>query len=167
MLTVGQVLPLKHSTTFDAEKTYLMIGCLGGLGRSMSKWMMKQGARKFVFLGRSGLDKTPARKLVEELESGGATVNVVRGDVGVFNDVQRCVDVVHGPIGGVIQAAMGLNVRSSRPGLASMKLTFHRKHFGQPCPMNTGTQGSTPRESEPGTSTMLSSPIPLPWTFSF
>lgn len=162
MLTVGQVLPLKHSTTFDAEKTYLMIGCLGGLGRSMSKWMMKQGARKFVFLGRSGLDRTPARNLVEELESGGATVKVVRGDVGVYDDVQRCVDVVQGPIGGVIQAAMGLNVRTSHPSLTRRKLTFHRRHFGQPCLMNTGTQESILRESEPGTSTMLSSLIPLP-----
>ncbi|KAI4289981.1 MAG: hypothetical protein L6R35_000743 [Caloplaca aegaea] len=104
-----KVLPLKYDTKFDSEKTYLMIGCLGGLGRSMSKWMTKQGARKFVFLGRSGLDRTPARKLVDELESSGAAVKVVRGDVGVYEDVQRCVDVVEGPIGGVIQAAMGLN----------------------------------------------------------
>jgi len=86
-----------------------MIGCLGGLGRSMSKWMIKQGAQKFVFLGRSGTDRTPARKLVEDLEASGAQVQVVRGDVGVLSDVQRCVDVIDGEIGGVIQAAMGLN----------------------------------------------------------
>ncbi|KAL8860967.1 MAG: hypothetical protein Q9178_002722 [Gyalolechia marmorata] len=105
-----KVLPLKYDTKFDSEKTYLMIGCLGGLGRSMSNWMTKQGARKFVFLGRSGLDRTPARKLLDELENGGAAIKVVRGDVGVYEDVQRCVDVVESPIGGVIQAAMGLNV---------------------------------------------------------
>ena len=146
-----------------------MIGCLGGLGRSMSKWMMKQGARKFVFLGRSGLDRTPARKLVEELESNGATIKVVRGDVGVYDDVQRCVDAAEGPIGGVIQAAMGLNVSisiTSRPGLNAGRLTANRKHSGQRCPTNTGTRESTPKESEPGTSITLSLIIPLPSTFS-
>lgn len=103
-------MPLRYDSVLSPEKTYLLIGCLGGLGRSMSKWMVKQGARKFVFLGRSGIDKTPARKLVEDLEHSGATVQVVRGDVGKYTDVQKCVDVIDGDIGGVIQAAMGLNV---------------------------------------------------------
>ena len=97
-----------------------MVGCLGGLGRSMSKWMIKQGARRFVFLGRSGIDKTPARKLVEDLELSGATVQVVRGDVSKYTDVQKCVEIIDGDIGGVIQAAMGLNV-SCYSRLSSLK----------------------------------------------
>lgn len=108
-INTSQVLPLKYDTTLSSSKTYLMIGCLGGLGRSMSKWMITRGARKFVFLGRSGTDKTPARKLVEDLEASGANVQVVRGDVGQYADVQKCVDVIDGEIGGVIQAAMGLH----------------------------------------------------------
>lgn len=87
-----------------------MIGCLGGLGRSISKWMVKRGARKFVFVGRTGTDRKPARQLVEDLEAEGADITVIRGDVGVLADVQRAVAAIKGPIGGVIQAAMGLNV---------------------------------------------------------
>lgn len=87
-----------------------MSGCLGGIGRSISKWMMKQGAREFVFIGRSGLDKKQARQLVKDLEDSGARVQVVRGDVGNYEDVQKCVGLVDGLIGGVIQAAMGLDV---------------------------------------------------------
>jgi D-arabinose 1-dehydrogenase-like Zn-dependent alcohol dehydrogenase len=105
-----RVQPLKHKTTFHPGKSYIMVGCLGGLGRSMSKWMMSRGARKFVFLGRSGLDKAPARRLVEDLESNDAHCTVVRGDVCSMADVQKVVDSVESPIGGVIQAAMGLNV---------------------------------------------------------
>ena len=104
------MLPLKYDSVLSPEKTYLMIGCLGGLGRSMSKWMVKQGARKFIFLGRSGTDRAPARKLVEDLEHSGATIQVVRGDVSMYADVEKCVSVIDGEIGGVIQAAMGLNV---------------------------------------------------------
>jgi NAD(P)-dependent dehydrogenase (short-subunit alcohol dehydrogenase family) len=87
-----------------------MIGCLGGLGRSLAKWMMERGAKRFVFLGRSGLDKAPARRLVEDLTHLGATCEVVRGDVCSIRDVELMVGSADGPIGGVVQAAMGLNV---------------------------------------------------------
>ena len=104
-----RVLPTKYDTKFHAEKTYVLSGCLGGIGRSISKWMMKQGARKFAFIGRSGLDKEPARRLVKDLEEAGAIVIITRGDVSNTAVVQSCVDSIHGPIGGVVQAAMGLD----------------------------------------------------------
>ena len=87
-----------------------MVGCLGGLGRSLSKWMMDRGARHFVFLGRSGLDKTAARNQVEDLEACGASCAVVRGDVCRMMDVETMVQRAEHPIGGVVQAAMGLYV---------------------------------------------------------
>lgn len=105
-----QVRPQKYKTEFTADKTYVMVGCLGGLGRSMTKWMMGRGARKFSFLGRSGTDKASARQLIEDLEQNGASCTVVRGDVCNVKDVQKLIDHVDGPIGGVVQAAMGLNV---------------------------------------------------------
>lgn len=108
--SVIPVMPIKYDTRLSPEKTYLLIGCLGGLGRSMSKWMLSRGARKFVFMGRSGTDKAPARRLVENLQSLGAQVTVIRGDVVNVDDVNRAVAGIDGPIGGVIQAAMGLDV---------------------------------------------------------
>ncbi len=65
--SVLRVQLFKHTTKFSAEKSYVMVGCLGGLGRSLSKWMMSRGARKFVFLGRSGLDKEAARQIEEKM----------------------------------------------------------------------------------------------------
>jgi hypothetical protein len=72
--------------------------------------MVKRGARKFVFVGRTGTDRKAARQLVEDLEAEGAYVTVVRGDVSILADVQAAVAAIKGPVGGVIQAAMGLNV---------------------------------------------------------
>ena len=103
----------KYNTKFSRDKTYIMIGCLGGLGRSISKWMMSRGARNFVFLGRSGRDKAPAGRLIDDLESSGASCKVVRGDVCDIADVQKTVDAADSPIGGIVQAAMGLNVSLS------------------------------------------------------
>lgn len=63
-----------------------------------------------MFLGRTGIDRAPARRLVEDLEQSGAQVTVARGDVGTYADVEKAVAQIEGPIGGVIQAAMGLDV---------------------------------------------------------
>ncbi|KAI2618197.1 polyketide synthase [Hypoxylon sp. NC1633] len=105
------VAPATYLTVFDPEKVYLLIGCLGGLGRSLSGWMMTRGARHFVFLGRSGADKPSAQQLVSRLERAGATVGVVRGDVSKAADVTAAVSACLATgrqVGGVIQAAMGL-----------------------------------------------------------
>lgn len=104
-----RVLPTKYDSKFFAEKTYVLSGCLGGIGRSISKWMMRQGARRLAFIGRSGLDKDAARQLVKDLEEAGAHVMVTRGDVSDPLVVQSCMNSIPGPIGGVMQAAMGLD----------------------------------------------------------
>lgn len=112
--------PPKHQTQLDASKTYVMVGCLGGLGSSLAKWMMTRGARRFVFLGRKGAYRPKARELISHLEAQNAQCQVVRGDVRSADDVQRMVNGISGPIGGVVQAAMGLHVR---PAICTNYLT--------------------------------------------
>lgn len=106
-----QVMPAPYQSVFHPGKTYLLVGCLGGLGRSLSRWMMSRGARKFCFLGRSGCDKPSAAELVNRLRDAGASVTVVRGDVSNEGQVREAVAAcaAEGPIGGVVQAAMGLS----------------------------------------------------------
>ncbi|XXH01662.1 hypothetical protein Hte_008022 [Hypoxylon texense] len=101
----------KNETRLDGDKSYVMVGCLGGLGRTISRWMISRGARKFAFLGRSGLRKAAARNLIQDLEALGAECLVVTGDVCSGVDVAAVMDaaVAMGSIGGVVQAAMGLN----------------------------------------------------------
>ena len=71
--------------------------------------MFNRGARHFTFLGRSATDKAAAKEVVQNLENAGAAVQVVRGDVINKEDVERCFTASPRPIGGVIQAAMGLH----------------------------------------------------------
>ena len=108
--TIG-VQKLKYATRFHADKSYVMIGCLGGLGRTLSRWMVSRGARKFAFLGRSGIEKTVAKNLVQDLEASGVECVVVKGDVCNAQDVDTVMSAAasRGEIGGVVQAAMGLN----------------------------------------------------------
>ncbi|KAI4237003.1 MAG: hypothetical protein LQ349_002190 [Xanthoria aureola] len=107
--SIIKAVPAQYLTTFSSKKSYVLIGCLGGLGRSLSKWMFDRGARHFTFLGRSATDKAAAKEVVLQLQGAGATVQAVRGDVSNKTDVVKCISVSPQPIGGVIQAAMGLH----------------------------------------------------------
>jgi malonyl CoA-acyl carrier protein transacylase/NADPH:quinone reductase-like Zn-dependent oxidoreductase len=106
------VLNSRPSLSLRADATYLLVGCLGGLGRSLTSWMMKKGARRFAFLSRSGTNSKQAETLVKDIEAAGVTVQVIRGDVTVMTDVERAVmgTPPEYPIRGVVQAAMVLKV---------------------------------------------------------
>lgn len=104
--------PARPRPEFSPDATYLLVGCLGGLGRSLTSWMMESGARRFVFLARSGADAPSAAKLIKDIETAGAIVTIVRGDVTSREDVSRAVREVPAehPIKGVVHAAMVLRV---------------------------------------------------------
>ncbi|KAI0423792.1 polyketide synthase-like protein [Xylaria sp. FL1042] len=106
------VAPARYQTLLTSRKVYLMVGALGGLGRSLAHWMLCRGARKFVFLQRSGCDKPGTQDFVNQLRQSGAKVIVIKGDVSVSNDVANSVaacETLGGPLGGVVQMAMGLH----------------------------------------------------------
>ncbi|KAK6859116.1 hypothetical protein PG995_004969 [Apiospora arundinis] len=95
---------------FDSNASYLLIGCLGGLGRSLTMWMISRGARNFVFLSRSGADKPEAAALAADLRKmAGVTIQIVRGDVTKRQDVAAAIAEAKHPIKGVVQAAMVLH----------------------------------------------------------
>ncbi|KAI8961149.1 putative polyketide synthase [Daldinia sp. FL1419] len=106
------VAPPKYISILDSAKVYFLVGALGGLGRSLVRWMMSRGARKLVFLQRSGSDKSGAREFVAQLRREGAHTTVVKGDITKLEDVAAGIAAckeLGGPIGGVLQAAMGLH----------------------------------------------------------
>lgn len=106
------LLPHKPQIRLKPDATYLLVGCLGGLGRSLTSWMMKRGARRFAFLSRSGADATSAAILVRDIEAAGVDVSVIRGDVTRAVDVERAVQSIPSeyPVAGVVHAAMVLRV---------------------------------------------------------
>jgi NADP-dependent 3-hydroxy acid dehydrogenase YdfG len=106
---IVQAVPAQYSASFDPEKSYLLVGCLGGLGRSLSKYMLSRGARHFSFLGRSGADKPAAAELIRSLEKAGAHITIVRGDVANKDSVDELVATAPKPVGGIVHAAMGIH----------------------------------------------------------
>ncbi|KAI9642576.1 Reducing polyketide synthase boa9 [Ciborinia camelliae] len=101
----------KKSIAFKSNGAYLLVGCLGGLGRCLARHMVEKGARHLIFLGRSGEDRPEAASMIKDFRNDGITVDVVKGDVTCISDVQKAVSFAAGPILGVVQGVMALDDR--------------------------------------------------------
>lgn len=96
-----------------SDATYIITGGLGGLGRSVTKWLAQQGAKSITLLSRSGHASSNAKSLIEEYSSTDVSISILQCDVGDTDEVRRVVQVCSQsmpPIRGVIHGAMVLHV---------------------------------------------------------
>ncbi|KAM0255274.1 hypothetical protein ACHAQJ_005929 [Trichoderma viride] len=101
--------PPKRPVTLDESAAYLLVGGLGGLGRSVARYMVQQGARNLVFLSRNA-DRNDERYrgFIEEIESMGSTVHCVRGNVARLADLERAIDEAPAPVKGILNMTIAL-----------------------------------------------------------
>jgi NADPH:quinone reductase-like Zn-dependent oxidoreductase/SAM-dependent methyltransferase len=113
-----------HATALklQPEASYLLVGGLGGVGRSIASYLVKNGAKNLVFLSRSGRSEK-VEPFCRELEVLGCHVQVFKGSVTNLDDVKEVVTKAVKPILGVFQLSMVLQVSSiGQPAFAN--LTF-------------------------------------------
>ncbi|MBP2654775.1 MAG: non-ribosomal peptide synthetase [Firmicutes bacterium] len=112
-----------RSIGWQTNGTYLITGGLGDLGLTVAKWMVKQGARRLILLGRSKLpprsawDKVCETKdhlankidTIKELEAMGANIHLAAVDVADAEQIETFLTKFQGeswpPIRGVVHAA--------------------------------------------------------------
>jgi polyketide synthase 12 len=90
------------------DRTYVVTGGLGGLGRTVARWLAEQGARHLVLVGRGGVTTLVAEQLVTDLAAEGVEVRVEQVDVGDHAQVRALLADVRAempPIAGVLHAA--------------------------------------------------------------
>ena len=110
----------RDSVSLRSDASYLLVGGLGGLGRSVSTWLVEHGARNLIFLSRSGGgNSSETLAFVEELAAAGCGVQIVAGSVARLEDVRRVISQASVPIAGVIQMSMVLRVRARLPIMLS------------------------------------------------
>lgn len=98
---------------FDSDASYVLAGGLGGLGRSLARWMASRGAKHLVFLSRSGTVTAPVEAMVTDLKEIGCTVNMFACDISDAQHLRKVVQecsVTLPPIKGCIQGSMVLRV---------------------------------------------------------
>ncbi|ORY03478.1 hypothetical protein BCR34DRAFT_492333 [Clohesyomyces aquaticus] len=105
-----EVLPRRAELKFRPDATYFLVGCLGGLGRSITAWMAQHGAKRFALMGRSGVSNEQTASWIRSIESTGVTCQIIKGDAAKKGDVEaalRLIPASH-PVRGVVHAAMVL-----------------------------------------------------------
>lgn len=101
--------PLQLKKLLRSDRTYFLVGFTGGLGQSLCRWMVLNGALYLAFATRNHQAVDGA--WLQELRRLGATVNLYQMDVGDLAEVIAVRDKIARelpPIIGVANAAMVL-----------------------------------------------------------
>ena len=98
--------PATPKPSFRNDRSYLLVGGMGGLGRAIAMWMATYGAKHIIFLSRSAGKGDDDAAFIEELELMGCKVQTYSGDVSDRVLVDQIVATASMPIAGVMQMAM-------------------------------------------------------------
>ncbi|KAH8698372.1 putative polyketide synthase [Talaromyces proteolyticus] len=93
----------------NPSAAYVLVGGLGGLGRSLAQHFVQLGCKKLCFLSRSGGAGEKAQELLKNLQQQGVETLALPCDVSDSQSVTRAIEQCTtslGPIRGVVQCAM-------------------------------------------------------------
>ena len=106
-----------HPIVLDQNATYVLVGGLGGLGRSLAKLLVENGARKIAFISRSGADTEEKVQLINILGSQGCLAKSYSCDICDRTQLALTLNQISSEmahIRGVIQAAAIIKVSIHR-----------------------------------------------------
>lgn len=95
----------------------MIAGGLGGIGRSIARWMVARSARNLILLSRSTVHSDASVTLIKELQQKGICVATPPCDIGDSDSLKDALKECRNmpPIKGCVQAAMVLKVTISYP----------------------------------------------------
>ncbi|CAG7731276.1 unnamed protein product [Allacma fusca] len=95
---------------FSPQKTYIIIGGLGGMGLEIVTWMITRGARRIFVVSRSGVSTTYQKYMMKSWETFGATIFMRHTDISNRKEVSKLImeAISICPLGGVFNLALVL-----------------------------------------------------------
>ncbi|KAH8426353.1 beta-ketoacyl reductase [Aspergillus melleus] len=109
--TVNVRVTQKRMDYIDPNATYIISGGLGGVGRSIARWLADNGAKYLVLLSRSGPKANEAQSLALEFQGRGVQCEMPACDVTNLSALRALLDrysATMAPVKGCIQAAIVL-----------------------------------------------------------
>ncbi|KAF7503264.1 hypothetical protein GJ744_004055 [Endocarpon pusillum] len=105
--------PMPHNFSSDQvrlrkDRAYLLVGGLGGLGRSTAVWLAERGAGCIIFLSRSARSSTANDSIIQDVEASGCEVQLFAGSVTDAAIVENVVANAAKPIAGVVHLGLVL-----------------------------------------------------------
>lgn len=101
----------RQAVEFRADGTYLITGGLGQFGLATAKWLVENGAKHLVLVGRSPA-RPKAQQQIAALQHAGAIVRVMHADVAREDQSASVVEEIRHtmpPLRGIFHAAMVLD----------------------------------------------------------
>ncbi|MEG4811617.1 type I polyketide synthase [Microcoleus sp. F8-D3] len=89
----------------DSSGSYLITGGLGALGLQVANYLVDQGARHLLLVGRQGAASPEAQAAVKELQDKGALVKIVKTDISQPDSVAILIAETNIPLRGVVHTA--------------------------------------------------------------
>lgn len=104
------------TTRLPSDASFVVVGGLGGIGRSITQMLVDRGARHLILLSRSAATQKTSQSFLDEIMEAGC--NVVARDCDISREDELALvkkDCLKDmpPVRGVIHAAMFLLVRTS------------------------------------------------------
>ncbi|MGI5158654.1 type I polyketide synthase [Microbispora sp. CA-102843] len=106
-----RALPPAHPVPVRLDATYLIAGGCGGVGLLTAEWLVQNGARHLVLVGRSGAPESAADRIAA-MRSAGADVHVAAADIASRAAVANLLDEIARrmpPLRGVVNSAVVLD----------------------------------------------------------
>lgn len=91
--------------TLTSDGSYVVSGGLGGFGLRTAQWLVNNGARHLILLGRSGVSTDEARSGIAEMQLLGSKVTALACDVTDIDQLRRCLAPWRESIRGIVHAA--------------------------------------------------------------
>lgn len=101
------------------DKSYVLVGGLGGFGLELANWMVQRGARNLILTSRSGIKTGYQMLMVSRWEKQGVKVLIDKSDVTTKDGAMNLLKSANklGPVGGIFNLAAVL-----RDGLLESQL---------------------------------------------
>ncbi|KAL4997562.1 hypothetical protein BDV10DRAFT_201827 [Aspergillus recurvatus] len=106
------VLPKSPAARLSPHASYLIVGGVGGIGRTVANWMVSRGARHLILLSRNAAASERTGTFIAQVVATGCKVKAISCDVADSQRLTEALDLCKReglpPVRGIIQAAMVL-----------------------------------------------------------
>ncbi|KMQ82617.1 fatty acid synthase [Lasius niger] len=94
-------------TYMNPEKSYVLIGGLGGFGLELADWMIARGARFIILVSRTGIRTGYQASRVRYWRERGTKIVISTADVTTLSGAERLIDESNqlAPVGGIFNLA--------------------------------------------------------------
>jgi len=94
-------------TYMHKEKSYILVGGLGGFGLELANWLITRGAKKLILTSRSGVKTGYQSLMVRRWVEKGVQVSIDTNDMTTLKGAQKMLrDAAKmGPVGGIFNLA--------------------------------------------------------------